>query len=644
MAQAPSDAQLAELSVEQLETQIRHHNRLYWDDAQPEISDYDYDRLVRALQARAPNSPVLDDLGPSAAERYGAEVTHAQPMLSLDKCYEDAELAAWAEKFSGDVVVTPKMDGIAASLRFDAQGRLTLAATRGNGQTGDDITANAHTIADIPRAIDDHDIEVRGEIYMKLSVFRGYGGQFSNPRNLAAGAIKSKDPDRCRQYNLSFAAYGVEKEGLASEHEKFAYLVSLGFPKVEYKLVEKTALRSGYEYFASARDNLDFEIDGVVFKADSLAEQARLGATAHHPRFAIAYKFQGDSGTTKLEAIEWSVARSGAITPVALIAPVELSGAMVGRASLHHAGFIDKLGLTIGAEVVVTRRGGVIPNVEFVKTPGHGAVAVPTSCPSCSGPVEQRGDFLYCATPTRCRDAVIGTLAYFCKVVDMQGFGDKLLAEAYDKEILRTPADLYRLDKSVLLRLERVGDKLASKLLKQVAEHRELELAVFLRALGIEELGKHVSGILQREFETLARIRTVTEDQLAAIHGVGPIIADKVVRGLKEQAALLDELLAEVSLREVEAAPVDGVLSGQSFVFTGKLIHCDRKSAQAKVQAAGGATPSGVTKDLAYLVIGDGKEAGGKSSKQVKAEKLAASGTPIKIISESEFLAMFGED
>jgi DNA ligase (NAD+) len=645
---AYTDAQLAEMSVEALEDQIRHHNKLYWDDAAPEISDYDYDRLVRALEKRAPDSEVLVDLGASVSGRYGEQVTHQRPMLSLGKCYEDAELVNWGGKFEGEVVVTPKMDGIAASLRYDAQGKLTLAATRGNGTVGEDITANVHTISDIPRKLPDGDIEVRGEIYMKLSVFEGYKGQFSNPRNLTAGAIKSKEPERARQYKLSFAAYDVVKEGIASEQEKFAYLISVGFPEMEFKVVDKAELRTGYEHFASARDGLDFEIDGVVFKADRLAEQQRLGLTAHHPRYAIAYKFQGDSGTTTLNAIEWSVARSGAITPVALIEPVDLSGAMIGRASLHHAGFIDKLGLSLGAEVVVTRRGGVIPNLEFVKTPGETPVTLPEQCPSCQSPVSQEGDFLYCSQPLSCRDAVIGTLAYFCKVVDIQGFGEKLLSEAYDKQLLRTPVDLYKIDKAKLLRLERVGDKLAEKLLGNVASHREVELAIFLRALGIEELGQHVSKILARDFETLARIRTVTAEELAAIHTVGEIIAAKVVSGLKANEALIDLLLEEVRLIEGPTpTPVvsdaDGPFAGKSVVFTGKLERCDRKSAQKMVQGAGGETPSGVTKTLDFLVIGDGKE-GKKSSKQVKGEKLVGDGAALKIISESEFLAMIGED
>ncbi|MBW2732573.1 MAG: NAD-dependent DNA ligase LigA [Deltaproteobacteria bacterium] len=636
--------QLAMLAVEELENRIRHHNKLYWDDAKPEISDYDYDRLVEALRARAPRSPVLEDMGPDLAGRYGAEVTHQTPMLSLDKCYDDETLESWGSKFQGDVVVTPKMDGIAASLRYDARGNLTLAATRGSGLAGEDITANVRTIVDVPNNVPHGEIEVRGEIYLKLSVFKDFEEKFSNPRNLAAGALKSKDPARCRQYKPSFAAYDVLGQPLESEKEKFDYLVDVGFPPLEYKLVPKDTLRAGYEHFAGTRDALDFEIDGVVFKANDRAEQERMGLTAHHPRYAIAYKFQGESGTTTLESVEWSVARSGAITPVACIAPLPLSGAVVSRASLHHAGFVGKLDLSLGAEVVVTRRGGVIPNVEFVKTPGHAPVLLPKQCPSCKSDVAQQGDFLYCSHPESCREVQIQQLAYFCKVVDIQGFGEKLLAESYDRGLLRSSVDLYGLQREQLLSLERVGDKLATKLLGQVEEHRRLGLATFLRALGIDELGKHVSKILEDRYEILDRVRKVTREELAAIHTIGEIIADKVVTGLAASSEQIDALLqfVEFTAPPVQSTTPEGPFTGKSVVFTGKLLAMDRKAAQQLVREAGGETPSGVTKTLQILVIGDGKVLE-KSSKELKGEKLVAQGTPLEIITESDFLQRMGK-
>lgn len=642
-------------SAEELEAQVQRHNALYWDNAAPEISDYDYDRLVRRLQALNPDAAILRSMGPSAAGRLGDSVTHATPMLSLDKCYSEEDLEAWAAKFEGPVMVTPKMDGIACSLRYDSRGLLTLAATRGSGTEGDDITVNARTIKDIPTTIAEGDVEVRGEIYMRLSVFSRFAEQYSNPRNLAAGAIKHKQASRCAAYGLSFAAYDLLGTDVESEQAQFERLESFGFPPMEALLVEHDRAREGYEHFASKRAALDFEIDGVVFKTDRVDEQRRLGSTAHHPRWGMAYKFQGDSATTTLRAVDWSVARSGAVTPVAHIEPVELSGAEIRQASLHNAGFLEKLGLLgrpTGAKVVVTRRGGVIPKVEFVaehaeQTAGVELIGFPQACPSCGGPLEQDGDFIRCAKPESCRMVVIGTIKHYCAVIDIQGFGDKLLAQCYDASLLRSPVDLYTLDKDKLVELERMGDKSAQNAIDQVAEHSTIELATFLRALGIEELGKHVSAILAERYETLERVRQVGAEELAAIHTIGEIIAEKVVNGLAREAAPIDSLLQHVTIA-APAAPAAAVadgeasLAGQSFVFTGKLEAFDRKAAQKRVKALGGAAPSGVTKGLTYLVLGDGTEKR-ESSKLKKARKYVEEGAALKIISEGDFLDMVGE-
>lgn len=640
-----SEQDLTAMDRETLESTIRHHNHLYWDEATAEISDYDYDRLVRRLQQVEPDSPVLKELGPSASGRFGKEVVHQEPMLSLDKCYEDADLLSWAEKFAGDIVVTPKMDGIAASLRYDKNGRLQLAATRGNGVSGDDITVNALTISDIPRQLPDSEVEVRGEIYMKLSVFSRYEDKFSNPRNLTAGAIKHKEAERCRAYGLSFAAFDYRHPSVASEAEKFARLQQVGFPEVEYRLVDRAGLSRAYQDYEKRRPDLDFEIDGVVFKANQLAEQQRLGHTAHHPRFAMAYKFQGDSKETVLKDVEWSVARTGTITPVALTKAVTLSGASVTRVSLHNAGYVEKLALSRGATIMVTRRGGVIPHVEHVTKPGSTPIPLVERCPSCAGGVGRRGDFLFCLAPEACPAAIIGTIAYYCSVTDIQGFGEKLLQLAFAAELLHTPADLYRLNQEALERLERVGPKLAAKLIEQINDHRQLPLATFLLALGIADLGKVGCRILEQRYQTLERIREVSAEELAAIPGIGDIIAKSVVQGLADRSELIDQLLQEVSLLKgpaSESEPTEGGLGGSSFVFTGKLIHFDRKAAQREVRALGGTTPDGVSKELTFLVVGAGKTSA-PSGKEKKAHTLIAGGSPIKVIAEGQFRQMLDE-
>ncbi len=640
------DQELATLSVPELEKLVEHHNRLYWDRNAPEISDEAYDRLVRRLRAVAPDSAVLEAMGPSStAGDTGASITHAHRMLSLDKCYTDEELAHWAESFEGNVVGSPKFDGVACSLHYNSHGDLTLAATRGDGVAGENITLTARQIHDVPKRIEARGIEVRGEVFMRLSVFKRFKDQgFSNPRNLAAGAIKMKSAEKSAAYGLSFAAYDVLGTDHASESDKMDFLGQMGFPPIERKVMARDAMKGFYAELAARRASLDYEIDGVVFRCDSVAEQRRLGSTAHHPRYAIAYKFQGDAGTSHLRAIEWSVARSGAITPVGIIDPVNLSGAMLSRASLHHPGYIAKLGLTLNAEVVVVRRGGVIPKVEFVTHPGDTPIEIPTRCPSCGGPVRAEKDFLYCVAPSTCRSAVIGQLAHYAATTGMLGFGDVILAQCFDKKLLERPADFYALTEAKLLSLDRVAEKGARKLLAEVDRARTLDLATFLRALGLPELGQHVSALLAERYETLERVMALTAEELGAIHTIGAVIAETVVRSLSDAKPDIEALLAHVKLTapDKQASAEGGPLAGKSFVFTGKMATLERKAAEAVVKRLGGTSLDAVSKQLTFLVVGD-KKTPEKSTKQKAAEKLVGQGVAIKVITESEFLEMVRE-
>jgi DNA ligase (NAD+) len=655
-----SEAELGALDTATLERLVRHHNHLYWDLNKPEISDTDFDRLVRQLQKVNPSSAVLDELGPKVEENdeWGTPSKHEHPMLSLDKCYSDETLTSWLASFAGDVVVTPKFDGIAAAIRYDEHGSLVLAATRGNGVVGEQITANVRSIKDIPTKIKPQGqaVEVRGEIFMRLSVFEKFKDKFSNPRNLAAGAIKQKDPKKSAAYKLSFAPYELLGTDHKSEQEKHKALVEMGLPPIEVQVVPKDKALAAYRDLAERRAKLDFEIDGVVLKALDVEEQKRLGATAHHPRYAIAYKFQGDTGTTFIRDIEWSVARTGAITPVALLDPVMLSGAMVSRTSLHHPGFIKKLGLTKNAEVLVTRRGGVIPNLEQVTKAGDEPFEIPTSCPSCGGAVHDVGDFVHCMDPSQCRSGVLGRNSHFVSVAEIEGFGDRMLGELYDRKLVRNPIDLYTLKVADLLPIDRVGKKLAEKLVREVDAHRKMPLATFLRALGIDELGKHVSKILVQEYKTLDRVLLVTTEEFEAVHSIGSTIAKTVVEGLKTERPLIDALLQHITLVEDEEDEIvqdsnesgtgttSKKLAGMSFVFTGKMAKLDRKAAQASVKKLGGTAPDSVNKTVTYLVVGDDKSDGKKSTKEKAADKLVAAGGAIKIISESDFLLMTAEE
>lgn len=626
--------------VAQLEREIRHHNALYWDKLTPEISDEAYDLLVRQLKELDPASPVLSELGQH--ERFGAPFKHRVPMLSLDKCYSDAELSDWLATFEGDVVALPKFDGIACALHYDETGRLTTAATRGDGITGDDVTQNVRCIADVPKQIDKGPLEIRGEIYMRLSVFAKYKEEgMANPRNLTAGAVKQKDAKKSAAYKLSFAAYEIVQGAGKTLSADLDRLVGFGFPSVEHvTITDRNRAAEAFRMFSERRASLDYEIDGVVFKVDTRSEQKRLGETSHHPRFALAYKMQGDAGITTLNDVEWSVARSGAITPVALVEPVQLSGVSVSRASLHNVAFIDRLGLTKGAKVTLVRRGGVIPNVEFVSEAGTETVRIPTLCPSCGQPVVRERDFLYCGSPASCPKVQVGRLIHFASVVELMGFGDVILEQAFAAGVVRRPVDFYTASEESLGQLERCGKKLAKKLVGEVAKKRELELATFLRALGVAELGKNVSAILASKYGTIEGVLAATADELAAMHGIGETIAASVVDGLAKEHDEIVALRAHIALRG-PAAQVEGTLTGKSFVFTGKMVAFARSEGEKIVRALGGDVLSSVTKNLTYLVVGADKS-GPASSKEKAAEKLLAQGAPLQVIDEATFLKLAG--
>ena len=639
------------LSPDRLAEEVRRHNRLYWENAAPEISDYDFDWLVRLLEKVNPESRVLLEIGAGAlaAERYGEAVLHNLAMLSLDKCYSLETLRKWAAKFEGEVVVSPKVDGMAVSLRYDAQGALALAATRGDGLQGEDVTANVRTISTIPKHILHPGAEIRGEVYMRRSIFARYQENFANPRNLAAGALKQKDPRRTASYGLSFFAYDLIGIEVDTEMDKLAELKKSGFEPVAHHRYSQEELSVGYTRYLACREELDFEIDGVVYKANSLAEQRRLGVTAHHPRYAIAYKLQGDSAVTGLKDIEWSVSRTGAITPIAMVEPVLLSGATISRALLHNWGILREMEVTAGSKLTVMRRGGVIPKVESLAEKGPGApVEPPSHCPACGAAARIDGDFIYCSAPENCRLSRIAMLEHFVKVIDCEGFGRALLEQLYDRELVKEPADLYGLTLEQLLPLDRVGEKLALKLLDNISARRSLSLETFLRSLGIEELGKHVAAILGT-YGTLESVRQLSEEDLSALHTIGEVIARKVAAGLKEKAPLMERLLAEVTLA---APPAEGrstgVLSGKKVLFTGKLSSFNRKAAQELVLSQGGLTPAQVVKDLDYLVVGDEGSPlfgqGRKGSKLTKAEAYNDAGASIEIISEAAFRDLLAGD
>lgn len=680
-----TEADVLTMPLDTLAAEVERHDRLYWQDDAPEVSDTVYDLMVQRLRDLAPNHPVLGRIGGQdtdgdagdttdagdtddaalAALPTGAKVRHARPMLSLDKAYTAEEMAKWFERIGGRAAIAShKVDGVAMSLRYDADGRLVLAATRGNGRVGDVITANARRVGDVPHQVTTGPMEVRGEAYMPLDVFESrYAEHFANPRNLTAGALKQKDPAKTEAYGLRFFAYDATGIDGPTEHEKRKQLDAMGFSPVPALEATNESAESVFATLSGERESLNYETDGIVFRVLDVDAWDALGETAHHPRGAIAWKYQGESGLSTLRDIEWSVSRTGAINPVALVEPVSLSGVTVSRVSLHNLNIMDNLAgvglspgenvlgaLQRGARVLVTRRGGVIPHIEQVAEPGTGGLDVPTGCPSCGAETRREDDVLVADHLDDCAVWQQRQLRHYVSVTDIQGLGPKLLEQLFDTALAREPADLYTLPAYDLAGLDRMGEKSAANVLEQIDRKRTLPLPVFLAALGIPDLGLQVAQLLTAKYDEIDALAGATVEDLVEIDGIGEITAKRVLEGLADPTGRIARLREHVTLEAPEPPPEvdpDAALAGVSFVFTGALASMKRKEAQNRVKALGGDTPSGVSGALDYLVLGDDDwdrfEGGWRSSKLKKAEKLIEGGADLQIISESAFLEMLSK-
>ncbi|MFT6398931.1 MAG: DNA ligase (NAD+) [Bradymonadia bacterium] len=716
-----NEARILSFDADELEAEIGRHNDLYWIKDEREISDEIYDAMVERLKSLRPESALITQIGAGADEVAAAalsdvKVVHEHPMLSLDKCYSEDELLKWFGTFKGDALVTHKIDGVAMSIRYGSDGKLDLGVTRGNGRIGENVTANIRHVHDVPNQVD-RPLEVRGEVYMPLSVFDSrYAKDFANPRNLCAGAIKQKDPAKTANYDLRFFAYdALGLEDAPTETAKRKILRGLGFVPAPGSTTSAENAQAAFDELSAHRSLLagdqnanDFETDGIVYKVNDCSQHDAMGLTSHHPRYAIAYKYQGESGFSTLQGIEWNVSRSGSVNPIAHVAPVSLSGVTVTRVSLHNLSIIEKLGgaelvpgdnvglaLSKGARVLVTRRGGVIPHIEAVVESGDGSLHIPTECPSCGAATFRASDFLQAEHDIECVTQGVRTLEHFVKVYDIQGFGPKVIEQLWDHDMVRVPADLYVLTVEDLVALDRLGRRSAQNLVDAVNGKREVELAIFLAAWGIPDLGTSVSRYIQDAFvETpnivsrttasaapqeelpllavahsrrtlpddatpmergeflLEEIRRAPATTFAEIAGIGPIVSEKIVDGLASRAGDLDALLQHVTvIADAPAPEVDPsgtVLASASFLFTGAMEQMSRKEAQEMVRGLGGTTPSGVSAGLDYLVLGDKDHprylGGWRSSKLQKAEKLIEGGSALQIISESEFLKRVGEE
>lgn len=664
-----------------LEAAVLYHDHRYHDLDDAIIPDQVYDQLVEALRRVRPESAVLERIGGSRdahvdavdtagdaddprdpadqGEADDGRVVHVVPMLSLGKCYDGAELRRWAGEWTGVLVASPKVDGAAVSIRYDSSGDLAVAGTRGDGRRGEPIGHNVVRIpsvpsrlpADVLQRLGHPAIEVRGEVYLPLSAFAEVEQLFANPRNVASGVLKAKEQGGVPAERLAFFAYDLLGLELDSELQKAGLLEELGFTPAPSRACGLDEVDAVFAAWERDRPTLDYEIDGVVYKIDAIAEQRRLGATNHHPRWAIAWKLQGDSGESVLESVQWSLSRTGTITPVAIVAPVELSGAMVSRATLHNLSTVERLELRVGDRLSLTRRGGVIPHVEANLGGGVAAVEVPSSCPSCGQPTEVRtstrnaaGEHvitrtLHCSRASDCPASLRGQLFHYTATLEIDGFGTKLLDALLDAGLVRDAVDLYRLDAASLRTLPRMGETLAAKLLANLDQRRRVPLPTLLVALGIESLGRHAAQLLAARW-TLPQLRALPVEELASLHSLGQLTAERIVEGLRDTGPLIDRLLEQLTIDAGEQASVEGPLSGQIVVFTGKLERVGRRDAQQLVVRLGGTAGSSVTAETTWLVVGgDELDADPPSSKLAKARKLAVSAGRLQILSEAEFFA-----
>lgn len=646
--------------IQELRDEIRRHDRLYYVEAKPEVTDLEYDRLLEELRGLETAHPELLSAD-SPTQRIGDEaveglqsVRHRVPMMSIDNTYGVDDLRAWGrrvEKLLAEQgaekppqwVLELKVDGVAISLTYQA-GRLVLAATRGNGVTGDDITHNARTIPGIPLVLAVNDppesVEVRGEVYMTnsdlviLNERQTAAGHpaFANTRNVVAGSIRLLDPRECGSRPLSFLCHGVGDAtglGVTSQAELYAWAARAGLPVSPRTQVFESLdmlIERGTELIEELHD-LDFEVDGFVVKVNDFAQQRLLGVTAKSPRWAIAWKFEKFEATTVLAAIRVQVGRGGTITPVADLEPVELAGTVVRRASLHNADEIARKDIRVGDVLVVEKAGKVIPHVvrveKHLREDELPAWHPPKECPECGTHVEKdpEGVYLRCPNvdcPARCRERI----RFFASrnAMDIEGLGDKLVEQLVVTGLVKQYADLYALTTAQLEPLERMGKKSASSLVEGIAASKDRGLVRVLNALGIRHVGPRVASVLASRFPSIDALSSASEDELAALQDIGPVIAASVHEWLASDygRATIDGLLAAgVRLDEPNTEPSgEGPLTGKTLVVTGSLERFSRQEAEEAIRRAGGRASGSVSKKTDYVVAG--AEAGSKLEKATK--------------------------
>ena len=657
--------------IDNLRREIRRHDYLYYVKDRPEISDEEYDRLFDALKRLEERFPDLTTPD-SPTQRVGAKpqekfrvVEHTAPMLSLDATREEDEVRRFDERtrksLNGKVryLLEEKFDGASVELVYES-GILKRAVTRGDGQQGEEITENIKTIRSVPLKLAGEDrktpklLAVRGEVVMKIPAFEALNRKlleagnepFANPRNAAAGSLRQLDPRVTAERPLDVVVYevmAVEGVRFSTDSQALKSLEDWGLPTPRRVLEVSTVseIVERHARLAEERDRLPYEIDGVVIKLDDLGARDKLGSTAHHPRWAIAYKFAPRGEETRIEQIAIQVGRTGVLTPVALMRPVEVGGVTISRATLHNREEVQRKDVRVGDLVRIQRAGDVIPEVvERIPEPRRKReppFKMPSKCPACGSQVVERGPYTICPNRFACPAQLKGRLKHFAskRALDIEGLGEETVSAIVDRKLVGDLADLFRLKKDDLLRLEGFAERSAAKLVDAIQNSRRVELGRFLYALGIPEVGAAVARDLAQHFRNLESLRRANRDELEKVSGIGPRMSDTICeffRDKRNQHAIDALLEAGLEIIETKRRPRQP-LKGKTFVFTGSLDRFSRSEAEKLVESLGGQATSSVSGQTDYVVVGS--EAG-KKLEQAKSQG-------VKTLSENRFLDLLRE-
>jgi DNA ligase (NAD+) len=657
----------ARIRAEELRATIEHHNYRYYVVSAPEVSDAQYDALVRELQDIERRHPEL--LTPdSPTQRVGevatalfAPVRHSSRLLSLDNAFDDAELEAWHTRVVKGIgreppyVCEPKIDGVSIAVAYD-KGRYVRGATRGDGEIGEDVTQNVRTIRAVPARLRTSDppawLEVRGEVFLRVEDFERINAElgdarktlFANPRNATAGTLRQKDPSITASRPLSVYFHGlvrIDGKELRSYTETLAYLQEVGL-RVHPEMRRCATLAEVKAYVASMaerRHALEHEIDGAVVKVDSYGYQNELGSTSKFPRWAIAYKFPAEEQTTRLNDIMVSVGRTGAVTPFAVLEPVRVGGVTISMATLHNADEVERKGVLIGDTVVVRRAGEVIPEVvapiPSLRKGDERKFVMPTTCPVCKEPISRpEGEAVARCTNLDCPAQALGRIVHFASrgAMDITHLGERTAMELLEKDLIDDVGDIYFLGPDEIAKIANFKDKSITNLLEAIHASRDRPIDRLLYGFGIRHVGSSAARVLADAFGSIDKIAAAPEEEIAGAEGVGPVIA-KAVREYFDRAStatILDKLRRAGVRMSEERTKTVGPLSGKTFVITGTLESMSREEATERIEALGGKVTSVLSKKTDYLVVG-----ASPGTKLDKATKLG-----VKTIDEAAFTAL----